>query len=78
MGVDKQYITREISKNAGVPEDKVKVAVLPQSKQVHIFVLKNMDEDDIITDGFRQYLRDAMYTHYIFAAEKIKAERAAE
>ena len=76
--IDKQFIISEIAKVACVPEDKIKVAILHESKCVHIFIFSDIDVDDIDDSTLYQYIREFGYNYHFFAAPTLVIERVTD
>ena len=77
-GPDEQRIVELLLENNNqLTKNMLKIAILPDSKRVHVFVLKNMDEDDINSSAIYEYVRNFGYRDSYFASEIVKVEEVA-
>ena len=67
--IDKQFIITEVARVACVPEDKVKVAVLNNDKRVLLYILEDVDVDELNTDVLDPYIRRRGYAYQFYAGQ---------
>ena len=60
---DEKHIISLLMQETGLTEDLLKVVVLPEKQEVHMFILKEIDMDEVYMGDLREYVRGFGYDY---------------
>ena len=69
---DEKYIVNIVSTEAAVAQDLIRVVTLPSKREVAIFILKEMEIDEIYREDLKKYLRSFGYYYNILSMDGVQ------